>query len=181
VLIGLTALAALTHHGALWLAHRTDQSVEARAKRWALGLWPAVAVLAAAATGASFAVQADLAESVATRLWVIAFPAVAAIALAAAGLWQWRGRRDLAFTASSVFLYGMMGCAAAGIFPDALPARDPALSLTIQEAAAPERGLVIALFWWIPGMLIVCTYTGLFTYRMLPAKFTLVDALHPEG
>ncbi|MHC4513106.1 MAG: hypothetical protein ACYTKC_08945 [Planctomycetota bacterium] len=57
-----------------------------------------------------------------------------------------------------------------------LPAREPGLGWTAESAAAPAPGLIIALYLWIPGMLLVCAYTWLITYRSLPDKFTLADA-----
>jgi cytochrome d ubiquinol oxidase subunit II len=176
VLVGLTAVTALTFHGALWLASRTDEAVERRAKRWAIGLWPAVAVFSLAATAASFFVQPNLAESLAARPWAAGFAALAAAGLVTALVALRRGRPGGAFLASAAYLYGMVACAAAGIYPYALPDREPGLGLTVQEAAAPMPGLVIALYWWIPGMLLVCGYTWLITYRSLPDS---QDALGP--
>jgi cytochrome bd-type quinol oxidase subunit 2 len=85
-------------------------------------------------------------------------------------------RPGAAFLASAAHLYGLIGCAAAGIYPYVLPARVPGLGLTAEAAAAPTPGLIIALYWWIPGMLLVCTYTWLITYRSLPDTFALEDA-----
>jgi cytochrome d ubiquinol oxidase subunit II len=176
VLVGATAAAALAHHGALWLAARTDGRVEVRARRAASALWPAVALLAVAATAASFAVQPHLIRSLTERRWGLIFAAATVAGLGAALVLRKRGRPGRAFLASGAFLYGLMGCAASGLFPYLLPARDPALGLTAGAAAAPGRGLPTALAWWIPGMLLVCGYTYFVTYRRLPARFSIRDA-----
>ncbi|MHC4079662.1 MAG: cytochrome d ubiquinol oxidase subunit II [Planctomycetota bacterium] len=179
MLVGLAAVAALGLHGALWLSARTDKVVESRAKRLVVGFWTAAVVLPLAATVASFLVQPQLAESLAARPWTAGFAVVALAALVTVLTAHLVGRSRVAFLASAAYLYGLIGCAAAGIYPYVLPAREPGLGLTAEAAAAPMPGLVIALYWWIPGMLLVCTYTWLITYRSLPDKFTLEDAPGP--
>ncbi|MHC4921841.1 MAG: cytochrome d ubiquinol oxidase subunit II [Planctomycetota bacterium] len=176
VLVGLAAVAALGLHGALWLSARTDKAVESRAKRLVVGFWAAAVVLPIAATVTSFQVQPQLAESLGARPWTAAFAVVALAALATVLIAHLLGRPRTAFLASAVYLYGLIGCAAAGIYPYVLPAREPGLGLTAEAAAAPTPALIIALCWWIPGMLLVCMYTWLITYRSLPDKFTLEDA-----
>jgi hypothetical protein len=50
------------------------------------------------------------------------------------------------------------------------PARDPARSLTIENAAAAPYGLSVALYWWIPGMILALAYFY-FLYSRLPETF----------
>ena len=142
VLVGLTAAVAVVHHGALWLTARTDEAVCARAARAADFLWPALVILSIAATIASFAVQPNLKESLGARPWTLVFPVVATAGLVGTLLLRKRGRPDRAFLASGAFLYGMVACAAIGVYPYLLPARDPALGLTAQAAAAGRTGLM---------------------------------------
>ena len=80
-----------------------------------------------------------------------------------------------AFLASAVYLYGMVALAAIGVYPYVLPGRDPAMGLTVQGAATWETGLVIAMYWWIPGMVLACAYTG-YVYSTMPAKFSVRGA-----
>ena len=47
-----------------------------------------------------------------------------------------------------------------------------AAGLTAAQAAAPRDGLVLTLFWWIPGMLLVGGYYAYSCARM-PWAFTL--------
>ena len=59
----------------------------------------------------------------------------------------------------------MLTSAAAGLYPYVLPANtDPALGLTIENAAAPAYGLRIGLAWFVPGMLLAAGYF-VYTYR----------------
>ncbi len=175
LLVALTAAAALTHHGALWLNARTDGLVRQRAERLAARLWPMLAVLIVATTAASFFIQPILRKSLDARPWGVLFIVTTAAALIAADIQRRRGRSGSAFAASAVFLYGMVATVAVTIYPFVLPARDPSLGLTALDAAAHRSGLVTALWWWIPGMLLVCAYTYLVSYRTLPGTFSVDD------
>jgi len=98
---------------------------------------------------------------------------------AGAGLFgnRWARKRErapTAFRCSVRCLYGMMGCVAAGLYPSALPARDPAYSLTAAVAAAPAFGLRQAFYWWIPGILIARAYFW-FLYSTMPRRFSIDD------
>jgi cytochrome d ubiquinol oxidase subunit II len=46
---------------------------------------------------------------------------------------------------------------------------DPALSLTVSNAAAPLYGLKVGLIWFIPGMLLATSYF-VYTYRSFSGK-----------
>jgi cytochrome d ubiquinol oxidase subunit II len=173
LLAGVAALAALTLHGAVWLALKLPAEVEQRARTAAFRLWPAVAAATALLTWASFRVQPHIPSNLVAHPWGAVFPLTAASGLAGVA-WSLRGgwpRR--AFAASCLYLAGMLASAAFGLYPYVLPARpDPALGLTAQAAAAPGRGLAIGLAWWIPGMLLACGYT-LYVYRRFAGKVSL--------
>jgi len=177
VLVALTAVLALTHHGALWLNTRTDGAVEERAGRLAGRLWPLVVILSIATTLATVVVQPNVRESLAARPWGAVFVGVAVAGLMGARALRRRGRGLQAFLASAVYLYGMVALAAIGVYPYVLPGRDPAMGLTVQGAATWETGLVIAMYWWIPGMLLASGYT-LYVYSRMPSKFSVRDAAH---
>jgi len=56
------------------------------------------------------------------------------------------------------------------VYPYVLPSNsDPALSLTVWNAAAPPYGLEVGLVWFIPGMLLTAGYF-LYTYRSFFGK-----------
>jgi cytochrome d ubiquinol oxidase subunit II len=82
----------------------------------------------------------------------------------------------LAFLSSCVYLVGILASAAFGVYPVLLPASsDPALSLTIDNAAAGSYGLHIGLVWWIPGMFLTIAY-AIFTYSVFSGKLSVGDA-----
>ena len=174
VLVGVTAVVALAHHGALWLSARTDGEVEQRADRIAAGLWPLVCFASVVIALVSVFVQPNVKESLSARPWGVGFMVVAAVGLMGAYLLRRRGKVLQAFLASSAYLYGMLASAAIAIYPYVLPARDPAFGLTAKAAATAHSGLVIGLYWWIPGVLLACGYF-VYLYSMMPAKFSVQD------
>jgi len=104
----------------------------------------------------------------------VGFMVVAAVGLMGAYLLRRRGKVLQAFLASSAYLYGMLASAAIAVYPYVLPARDPALGLTVQAAATGHTALVIGLYWWIPGVLLACGYF-VYLYSTMPAKFSVHD------
>ena len=66
-----------------------------------------------------------------------------------------RSKSEHAYLASCGALFAALGTAAVGILPNLLPARNPKYSLLIYDAAVSRDGLVTALGWWMPGMLLV--------------------------
>jgi cytochrome bd-type quinol oxidase subunit 2 len=51
-----------------------------------------------------------------------------------------------------------MATAAVGIYPAILPAREPGRALLVHDATVSADGLATALWWWIPGILLVAAY-----------------------
>ncbi len=176
LLVAVTAVLALAHHGALWLNARTDEAVEARAWGLAGWLWPLVVLLSIVVTGATVVVQPHVKESLAARPWGIVFVGLAIAGLVGAYVLRKRGRPLQAFLSSAAYLYGMVALAAIGIYPYVLPGRNPAFGLTIHDAAAWQTGLVVAMYWWIPGMLLACGYF-IYLYSTMPAKFSVHDTV----
>ena len=65
---------------------------------------------------------------------------------------------------------GMLTSAAFGLYPYVLPSNaDPALSMTVVNAAASSYGLRTGLMWFIPGMLLTSGYF-IYTYRNFSGK-----------
>jgi cytochrome d ubiquinol oxidase subunit II len=57
----------------------------------------------------------------------------------------------------------MLGGAVFGLYPNVLPALDPANSLTIYNAKAGAYGLGVGIIWWTIGITIaLCYFTFLF-------------------
>jgi cytochrome d ubiquinol oxidase subunit II len=177
ILIGVFAFAALTQHGALWVAYKTENGVQARAGRVASAAWYAVALLTVIATIVSFQIQPKLAQSFAEMPFGYIFPALALAGLAGIQYFRRRGAELQAFVSSAFYIIGMLTSVVFGVFPMVLPANsDPNLSLTIHNASAPAYGLQIGLIWFAPGILLAAVYF-VFVYRKFAGKVRL-DAGH---
>ena len=172
VLVGIAAVLALAHHGSLWLSAYTDGEVQQRAQRLAGRLWGAVLLALIVVTACSFAVQPAVSESLRARPWGIIFPLTGLSGLVGARLFRQRGNQRASYLASCLALYGMCATVAVSIFPNILPARDPAHALTVFAAAAPANSLKIGLIWWIPGILLVIGYF-IYIHSMMPRTFSI--------
>jgi cytochrome d ubiquinol oxidase subunit II len=159
VAAGVFALVALTAHGALFLAWKTDGVVRRRAGTAARGLllvsaalWPVLTLATRVASPGFFSAFPQRPVA-----WLAAF--VAASGLATAILANRRGRDGAAFAGSCGFLAGLLGATAACLYPVLLrSASDPALSVTAQAAASDAHGLATALGWFALGAPLAVVY-----------------------
>ena len=94
LLIAVAALLALTVHGALWVALKTEGEVQRRARLAAKRVWWALAAgVAWPITLASFRVQPHLKASFAERPWGYVFPLLALLGLIGMRMLDGRRRR----------------------------------------------------------------------------------------
>jgi cytochrome d ubiquinol oxidase subunit II len=176
LLAGLAAAAALSHHGALWVAMKTEGELRERSRKAARFTGWAAAACTGAVTLWTRSVQPHAAARFAEHPWGHLFPLIAAGGLAAAHVFRAKGRDLPAFLGSTAYLAGMLASVAFGLYPYVLPSSlDPARGLTVHEAAADGHALRIALAWWLPGMALVACYF-VFVYRKFSGKVTSSDA-----
>jgi cytochrome d ubiquinol oxidase subunit II len=175
ILVGVAALAALTLHGAAWLALKTEGELQERARRCASLLWWLVALFTIAITVASFHLLPQLQSGFRVRPWGIVFPVIAVVGLLAIK-WFVRERRDAAaFVASCAYLTGMLTSVAFSLYPNVLPSDlDPTGGLTVNNAKAADYGLRIGLVWWSIGMALAASYT-IFSYRHFAGKVRVTE------
>ena len=177
LLAGSLALAALTLHGSLWAALKMTGDLAERARGFARKAWAVTALLTGAATIATFSVQPLIPSRLAAHPEGLVFPALALAGLVLARWLMEKGADVRAFLSSCLFLTGLLASTAFGLFPYVLPSNaDPARSLTVFAAASADYGLRVALWWWIPGMLLVTGYF-VFLYRNFAGR---VEAFTPE-
>ena len=175
VLAGLLALAALAHHGALFLAWKTDGPVRTRSLKAAGSLFPAVVVLWVAATAATASVAPELFPALAAR--PVAWLASALFLGGLAGTFAARraGRDLLAFVASGAFLLGILGATAASVYPTMIRSiSEPSRSLTAFNAAAGRESLAAGLLWWPIGFVLAIIY-AVVVFRLHRGKVRAAD------
>lgn len=165
LLTALTAAGALAQHGALWLIMRVPGEVRLRSEVTLRRLWPIVLLLTALTTAATYLVQPQMRHNLGAYPvgWIA--PLLSIVGLVGLRWYASRERWRVAFGASSLFLLGMLLSAAFAIYPYVLPARNSALGLTVEQAASDPYGLQVALFWFVPGILIAVGY-AVYNYRV---------------
>lgn len=159
VLCGVTALVAIVHHGALFLAWKTDGEVRSRSVRIAglvflplVALWLLATVATARLAPAIFDALGDRPLAWACTLLFLA-------GLSASFAARRRGNDLVAFLGSSAFLLGILAATAASVYPVWLRSTvDPAFSLTAQNAASSDHALRVGLWWWPAGLLLAIGY-----------------------
>jgi cytochrome bd ubiquinol oxidase subunit II len=174
VLTGILALAALVVHGAGWVAVKTEGALNTRARRAARIGWLAVVVLTAITTVATFSLSPRMLSSFYEHPWGFVFPALAVAGLALVGYFGFKERDRAAFLSSGAYIIGMMASTAFAVYPDVLPAVQPANSLTIYNASGSTYGLTVGLVWWSIGMVLAAIYFVLI-YRLFRGKVKLDD------
>ena len=177
ILIGLMALATLTAHGATYIAVKTPDPLSTRARRTARLFWMITIVLTILGTIATWVVQRHVDDSFFSRPWGFIFPLLALGGLVAMGYFNFRHRDLASFFASCAFIVGLLASAAFGLYPEMLPAVNPAYSLTIQNASASQYGQTVGLVWWIIGMVLAAIYFILI-YRLFWGK---ISTAHLQG
>jgi cytochrome bd ubiquinol oxidase subunit II len=178
VSMGILAAAILAVHGANYLAMKTEGSLQERAHSVAsLGGWvmafPALAMLFVIP-----AIQPGLAKNFTIHPSGFVLPVVAIAALLSFFFLRRRRRHTAAFLTWSLFLAGLLGDAAWGLFPRLLIAiKDPLLSLTVYNSAAPEYGLRLGLIWFGVGFVLASAYT-VYVHRSFGGTVTLSEEEH---
>jgi cytochrome d ubiquinol oxidase subunit II len=170
VLVGVTAFAALTLHGALWVALKTEGELQARCHRIARRLWMVIAILALIVSAVSFRIQPLLLQSFELRPWGFVFPALSVAGLIGVPFSLRRHQEQAAFLSSCAFILGLLCSAAVGLYPNLLPSNvDAGHGLTIRNVSAADYGLRIGLFWFVPALALALAYSA-FVYRHFAGK-----------
>src|SRR5579864_6999313 len=170
VIAGLVALISLSIHGANYVAIKTSGELNLRARRVSIKLLPALVLITLISLWATLAIRPAVLNNYQHYPVLFLIPAVVALSLAAMFFYHRRQQDKGAFIASSAYLVFMMIGAAAAVYPNLLVSTtDPALNLTIYNAAAGSYALSFGLIWWSFGIALAIGYF-VFVYRMFRGK-----------
>ncbi len=149
---GVTTALLFVTHGAVFLALKTSGEMRERSGALAARIAPVTLVVAAV-----WAVWAQLAYSVP---WTWAAVVLAALALGALVLLTRARREGWAFIASAVVIVAAVVLIFGSMYPDVMPAFDPANSLTVDNASSTHYTLTIMT--WVAVVLtpVVLLYQG---------------------
>jgi cytochrome d ubiquinol oxidase subunit II len=169
---GATTCLLFLTHGAVFLALKSDGLVRERAARFA-----SVSSIATLVVAGAWAVWAQVAYSVA---WTWAAVGVAAVALVVVVLATRTRREWPAFVASAVAIVAAVVLIFGSLWPDVMPALDPAHSLTAADAASTPYTL--RLMTWVAVVLtpVVLLYQG-WTYWVFRKRISAEHIPAPAG
>jgi len=149
MLVGLLSLVVLAWHGAEFIRGKSAGAHAERARRFARILAWVAAGLGLAATAATLRLRPAVLENFERHPLALLLPAAAL----AGWLVAWRAPARRGFAGSSLVILGLIGAAAATLYPDLLPSSlDPHYSLTVHNAAAGAYALRAA---WIANIFAV--------------------------
>jgi len=170
VIAGVVALVALTMHGALYIALKTEGDVNVRSRKIVSVLWPVLLVVTLVSLIATLYIRPEVLTNYKRLPIGFAIPALVLGSLAAMFLYHRSNKEKPAFLASCLYLAGMLGGAAFALYPNVLPASTgEQYSLTIDNTMTGSYGMKVGLIWWIFGILIAIGYF-VFLFRMFKGK-----------
>ncbi len=175
LLVGVLAASLFAMHGAIFLYLKTDGAVQERLGRWMWHTWGLFLVLYLLTTMWTLVAVPTAVTNFAHYPWAAAVVVLNVLAIANVPRALFARRWGQAFLSTSltiacmVFLFGM------AVFPNLVVAsNDPALSLTIYNAASSQKTLWIGLIIAGIGMPFVLTYTAVI-YWTFRGKVVLGD------
>ena len=173
LLTAAVAFAALTVHGAHYVALKTEGEINQRARHIGRNVSWLLIVVTIVSLFATLAVRPQMIDNYVTRKWGAIFPASVIASLGCMIYFRAKSRDLAAFFASSGYIVGMLGGAAFGLYPYLLPAStEDRYSLTIYNSSAGVYGLTVGVVWWVIGVALALGYFA-FVYRSIRGKVAL--------
>ncbi len=170
---GVLALVALTVHGGLYLAVKTEGALQQRARKAVALLCGPLFVLTVVSLIATMKIRPQSLNNY--NAHPVAYVIPLGVVLSLVGVLVFSRRHDdkRAFRACAVYLVLMMVGAAVGLYPALLPSiTDPALDLTVERSRTGLYALHVGTIWWGFGMLLAVGYFVVM-YRMFRGKVDL--------
>jgi cytochrome bd ubiquinol oxidase subunit II len=173
VLTGVIALVTLTAHGSLYVAVKTENDLQQRARKVAMWAWPLQLLLTVIGLVGTVYIRPGVLDNYKHHAIGLLIPVVVFGSLAVMMHGMLKREDKTAFVASALYIVGMLVGAAFALYPVVLPAStDPARNLTIYNTAAGHHGLAVGFTWWILGMVLALGYF-FFLFRMFKGKVRL--------
>lgn len=174
VLIGVLALVTLVVHGSNWISLKTENALNAHARRISRVFSLATILLTVLATPLTFWVSPWMLAGFNDRPYGYVLPLIAIAGLAGMVLFNIRGNERAAFLSSCAYIVGMLTSTVFAVYPRVLPGVDLANSLTIQNASSSDYSQAVGLVWWSIGMVFAAIYFVVI-YRLFRGKVRLED------
>lgn len=165
LLMGLTTIAMMALHGALYINLKTEGEMQSRAQGFMPKLMAVFAILAVVSALFMFVARYQ-AVAVYGQIWPLVLPIAAAVSFVLIPVFLRRGAEFKAFVASSAMILFLMLSVAVGMFPNLLISTiNEQYNLTITNAASQANTLTVMLIIALIGMPFVLLYTaGVYFY-----------------
>jgi cytochrome bd ubiquinol oxidase subunit II len=159
LLVGVTAVAMLAQHGAIYLALKTEGDLQRRARR-AAGILVVAFIVLLVATLVATAITEPHLTGWYRQVWPLVVPLAALVAVLNVVRENRRGNELAAFGSSCAAIALLLAAVGLGQFPAVLTSSlDAANDLTLANSMSSERTLGIALLIAAIGMPVVLAYT----------------------
>jgi cytochrome d ubiquinol oxidase subunit II len=176
VLGGLISLTALSLHGAIYLALKTQGNLAARAQQVARWAWMAAALLTAAGVPATIVARPESLKNYTAHPIAFVIPLIGAACIGAIRVTMSRQSGLTCFLCSCGYLASVLIGAATGLFPALLPAvGGQGHDLTIERTISGAYGLHVGLIWWGLGIFLALLYTVI-VYGSFRGKVAIEDS-----
>jgi len=170
-------LVALVGHGALYVALKTEGTLNQASRKLARRLQPLLIILTALGVPVTATVRPLTMHNFREHPLAYVIPLAVAVSLAAMWIFERQAMEKAAFLSSCSYIVAMLAGVAVALYPSLLPSsEDPARDLTIYNTASGEYALRVGLIWWVLGMVLAFGYF-VFVYRMFRGKVQ-VEAGH---
>lgn len=170
ITVGVASVAALAMHGALWVAMKSDGTLQQRVRNIASLSWYVVVSLTFILFLIVPLIRPHFASRYDAHRWGLVFPILAFAGLVGIRIVARAGRDAVAFICSCAYILTMLASAAFGHYPYLLPAiSEGQAGLTVFNTSTSSSGLLIGLYWFIPGVMLAAAYF-VFAYRNVLAQ-----------
>jgi cytochrome d ubiquinol oxidase subunit II len=159
VIGGLVAFVALSTHGALYLATKAVDNLEARAQKLSQRLWFILCALTLISLAATMFIRPTTLSNYTAHTILFVVPILVLLSLAGMRIFSIRGQNLAAFLSSCLYLALMLVGACIGLYPTVLPSSiDPAGDITIAKSLSGTYAIHAGLIWWSFGLLLAVGY-----------------------
>ncbi|HEY3382229.1 MAG TPA: cytochrome d ubiquinol oxidase subunit II [Vicinamibacterales bacterium] len=160
LLCGVLSVVTLAMHGASYLALKTTGALQTRARRATVVLWAGTLALLVLVAASSFVVQPQFTANFSRWPFLVLVPLLGLAAAGAIPFFARRERDGMTFVSTGALIVGVLGSAAAGLYPRLLPALPGSSSaaLDIHNSASGHYSMKVALVMYLVGIAIVLGY-----------------------
>ena len=160
LLVGAMTVALFAMHGTIYLHLKTDGVLQRRTVDWMWRTYGIFLLLFLLVTMVTLVVMPRATRHFAALPLLWAVPVATAAAIANIPRAIHRGLPGQAFLSSAATIAALVFLLGAALYPDMVPATDPANTVTIHNAASSPRTLRIMLLIALIGMPMVLSYTA---------------------